>query len=146
MGRSVLLGGCLLFKYYLFMCLFIWLHRVPVEACRTLHSAHGGVGSPVTTHRLSCPGTWDLHFPIRDQICIPCIGRWIPTHWTTREALGLLALIGQPQRDGQTGGSRRQWVLFTCSSFISLFLLLSVFAGSRVSGPPKWNMMALLSA
>ena len=70
------------------MCLFIWLH----------HSAHGGVGSPVTTHRLSCPGTWDLHFPIRDRICIPCIGRWILTHWTTREVLGLLALIGQPQR------------------------------------------------
>ena len=108
------------------MHLFIWLHQVPVGARRTLHSAHSSVGSPVMTHRLSCPGTWDLHFPIRDRICIPCIGRRILTHWTTREVLGLLALIEQPQRNGQIGSSRRERVLFTCSSFISLILLLSV--------------------
>ena len=24
---------------------------------------------------------------IRDPICVPCIGRWILNHWTTREAL-----------------------------------------------------------
>ena len=29
-------------------------------------------------------GTWDLSFPIRDWTHVPCIGRWILNHWTTR--------------------------------------------------------------
>ena len=28
---------------------------------------------------------WDLSSEIRDQIHIPCIGRWILNHWTTRK-------------------------------------------------------------
>ena len=44
-------------------------------------------------HRLSScstqawlpPGMWHLSSPTRDQTRIPCIGRWILNHWTTRE-------------------------------------------------------------
>ena len=28
---------------------------------------------------------WDLSSPTRDQTCVPCIGRWILNHRTTRE-------------------------------------------------------------
>ena len=32
--------------------------------------------------------SWDVGSPrIRDQTCIPCTGRQIPNHWTTREVL-----------------------------------------------------------
>ena len=37
---------------------------------------------------LTCPvacGMWDLSSPIRDQTHVPCIGRQILNHWTTRE-------------------------------------------------------------
>ena len=30
-------------------------------------------------------GMWDLSSPIRDQVTVPYIGRWILNHWTTRE-------------------------------------------------------------
>ena len=30
-------------------------------------------------------GMWDLSSPTRDQTPTPCIGRWSPNHWTTRE-------------------------------------------------------------
>ena len=39
-------------------------------------------------HGLSCCetcGLWHLSSLTRDQTCIPCIGRWILNHWTTRE-------------------------------------------------------------
>ena len=32
-------------------------------------------------------GMWDLSSPTRDQIRVPCIGRRILNHWTTREVL-----------------------------------------------------------
>ena len=28
---------------------------------------------------------WDLSFQARDQTCIPCVGKWILNHWTTRK-------------------------------------------------------------
>ena len=28
---------------------------------------------------------WDLSPPTRDWTCTPCVGRWSPSHWTTRE-------------------------------------------------------------
>ena len=34
---------------------------------------------------LVAEGIWDLSSPTRDQTCIPCIGRQILNHWTTRE-------------------------------------------------------------
>ena len=36
---------------------------------------------------LVAPCMWDLSSPTRDQTRIPCIGRWILTHWTAREVL-----------------------------------------------------------
>ena len=50
-------------------------------------------GSLVEAYEFSSCGTWgqlprsmwDLSSPTRDRTCIPCIGRWIPDHWTTRE-------------------------------------------------------------
>ena len=60
------------------------------------------VASLVAEHRLqtrrlsSCGsraqllrGMWDLSSPTRDQTHIPCIGRRILNHWTTRELLRL---------------------------------------------------------
>ena len=41
---------------------FFWLHWV-------FHSVHGNVGSSQT----------------RDRTVVPCIGRWILKHWTTKE-------------------------------------------------------------
>ena len=46
----------------------------------------------MTASGLSC-GTWaqlphskwDLSSPTGDQTCVPCIGKWIFNHWTTRE-------------------------------------------------------------
>ena len=50
-------------------------------------------GSWALEHRLSSCGAgaqlphgmWDLSSPTRDQTRVPCIGRWILNHWTTRE-------------------------------------------------------------
>ena len=43
---------------------------------------HGLQGSVFVRHGLSCPtaSSWT-----RDQTHIPCTGRWILIHWTTRE-------------------------------------------------------------
>ena len=30
---------------------------------------------------------WNLSFPNREQTHVPCIGRWILSHWTTRKVL-----------------------------------------------------------
>ena len=30
-------------------------------------------------------GMWDLSSPIKDRTQVPCTGRWILNHWTTRE-------------------------------------------------------------
>ena len=48
-----------------------------LEACR--HSNPG-----TRAYRLP-HGMWDLNPPTRDQTHIPCIGRHILNHWTTRE-------------------------------------------------------------
>ena len=40
---------------------------------------------------------WDLSSPTRDQICIPCIGRWILNHWPTGEVPEILTLITPSQ-------------------------------------------------
>ena len=41
-------------------------------------------GSVVTAHRLSCPMACGSS-QTRSQIHLPCIGKWILNHWTTRE-------------------------------------------------------------
>ena len=38
-------------------------------------------------------GIWDPSSLIRDQSQVPCIGRWIFNHWTTREVLGVLEVL-----------------------------------------------------
>ena len=89
---------------YLFL-LFIWLCRLSCRA-RVIHCDSRG-SSLVVAHRLcSCDaqatdsmpaqlpcGTWGLSSPIRDQTSVPCIGRWILNHWTTREVLTVIFYI-----------------------------------------------------
>ena len=53
--------------------------------CRTQAPEHAG--SIVVAHRLSCPSMWDLSSPTRDWTHVPCIGRQILNHWTTRQVL-----------------------------------------------------------
>ena len=60
------------------------------RACGLCSLCH--VGSLVEVHELSscgmglvARGMWDLSSPTRDQTHVPCIGRWILYHWTTRE-------------------------------------------------------------
>ena len=54
------------FNIYLF---YFWLHGVLVAACR-----------------LSCPAACGILVPRPGiRTCVPCIGRWILNHWTTRE-------------------------------------------------------------
>ena len=38
---------------------------------------------------------WDFHFLkwVRDQTCVPCIGRQIHNHWTTSEVPGAVFLL-----------------------------------------------------
>ena len=43
-----------------------------------------GLGSCCTKAQLLL-GMWHLSSPTRDQTCVPCIGRQILNHWTTRE-------------------------------------------------------------
>ena len=51
-----------------------------------LLSSYKHVGSVVEVHRLKLPlSMWDLSSLTRDQTHVPCIGRQIPNHWTTRE-------------------------------------------------------------
>ena len=42
-------------------------------------------------------GIWDLSSPVRDRTSIPCIGRQILNHWTTREVPGFLKEINMNQ-------------------------------------------------
>ena len=61
------------------------------RACGLCSLRH--IGSLVEARELSSCGTWaqlprgmwDLSSPTRDGTRIPCIGRWILYHWTTRE-------------------------------------------------------------
>ena len=45
------------------------------------------VSSVVVAHRLCCPAACGIlvSLPARDLTRVPCIGRWILYHWTTRE-------------------------------------------------------------
>ena len=44
----------------------------------------GPVGSVVVAHWLSFP--WHVKSSrTREQTCVPCTGRWVLNHWTTRE-------------------------------------------------------------
>ena len=46
------------------------------------------LGSTVVTLRLSCP--WHVQSSrTRDPACVPCVGKWIPIHRTTREVFSV---------------------------------------------------------
>ena len=73
---------------YLFLPYF-WLHQVLAVALGTLFAVWGIFRLGL----LSCCGAWaelpwgmcDLCSLTRDWTCVPCIGRRILNHWTTRE-------------------------------------------------------------
>ena len=80
--------------FFFFLCwIFIALYRIFVEAHRLL--LFWNMGSRV--HRLSNWGAqtssphsmWDLISPTRDSTCVPCIGRQIFNHWSTRQVPGV---------------------------------------------------------
>ena len=82
------------FTIYFFLCwIFIALYRLFVEAHRLLLFWNTGSRG----HRLSNWGAqtssphsmWDLISPTRDSTCVPCIGRQIFNHWTTRQVPGV---------------------------------------------------------
>ena len=60
-----------LYEFFVYIVLvfgFFWLHWVFI-----------------VPHRPSSCGMWDLSSPTRDRTRVPCIGRRILNHWTTRE-------------------------------------------------------------
>ena len=52
------------------------------------HPLHGAHASVVGVHRLHCSVACGIP-QTRDQTCVPCIGRWILNHCTSREVPGL---------------------------------------------------------
>ena len=100
-----LLFVCFLKNIYLFgytgsplLCegfLQLWQAR-PTLCCSARASPYDG---------FSCCGTWALGcmgfsvYPtacgiVPDGTCVPCTGRWILNHWTTREVLAVLCGFG----------------------------------------------------
>ena len=83
---------------------------------------------------------WDLSFQTRDQTCIPCIGRQILKHWTTREVppinLFLETFLPEPFDLIQFGlttlsvfwglPSPCPWVFFSLLSFLTSLCHASV--------------------
>ena len=100
-----------LFLKFLFIYLFIyWLHWVFIAVCAfsncskrgllscSVWASHCGDFSSFAAQVLGCPGlnscgVWAVaprhvgSSQTRDRTCVPCIGRWILIHWTTREVL-----------------------------------------------------------
>ena len=67
---------------------FTAVSRLSLVAASGSYSLLRLIGSGVQAWQLWCMGLVACGlFPGRDQACIPCIGRWIPNHWTTREVL-----------------------------------------------------------
>ena len=62
-------------------------HFRGISCCRT--QILGYMGLAVVAQGLSCLQPVESS-QIRDQTPVPCIGRWIFNHWTTREVLVLL--------------------------------------------------------
>ena len=77
------------------------VHRL-LLAVASLVSEHGSrasrlqwlwhVGSVVAAHGLSCPGARRILWT-RDQTRVPCIGRQILNHWTTRKVPEIYVLV-----------------------------------------------------
>ena len=74
-----------------FLVAVLWL---PVALASLLQNTGCSArASGVVAHGLSCPmacrSSW-----AKDQSCVPCIGRRILNHWTTREVLGQIFRSG----------------------------------------------------
>ena len=89
----------LLFLTALSLCCWAWAF----SSCWAQASHHGGVScyKPwavgtwaliVVVHQLSCPSACGIS-QIRDQSCVPCIGRWIYNLWPTRNVYKTLLWI-----------------------------------------------------
>ena len=68
---------------FFFFFFFFWLPRVFTVALRLFIA-----GCSMQTY-LPC-GMWDLSSPTRDWTQVPCFGRQIINHWTTKEVPGLV--------------------------------------------------------
>ena len=75
---------CTFFFFLIFIHLLIWLHRVLVAARGLFVMVRGLLSTCGTQAQLPC-SMWDLSSLTRDWTRVPCIGRWIFSHWTTRE-------------------------------------------------------------
>jgi len=62
-----------------------WGLLIAVASLAVEHRLSGPWASVVVAHGLSCLAAFGV-FPNQESIHIPCIGRWLPNHWTTREA------------------------------------------------------------
>lgn len=73
-ARAILLRCSTWTSWDGFSCCTAWALHV-LQACRLQQSQHTGLFA-----------LWHVgSFRIRDWIPVPCIGRWIRNHWTTRE-------------------------------------------------------------
>ena len=97
--------------------------RASVVVPHGLYSA----GSVVVAHGLSCSAARGI-FPTRARTRVPCIGRWILNHCSTREALSELFLTASPYSDlPLTGNSQRFSSLcssLTCIKYELLFIFV----------------------
>ena len=95
---------------YIYTHIFIcWLHWVFItrhglslvdrEGCSSLQRAgfsYCRVQAPQLWHTgLVAPQHVEFSL-IKDQTCVPCIGRQILNHWTTQEVQGTVSMEGQP--------------------------------------------------
>ena len=74
------LGLFLFFSFLFFSFLYLFLAALGLHCCAQAFSSWGEQGYS----SLRCAG-FSLQWQHRDRTCAPCIGRWILTHWTTRE-------------------------------------------------------------
>ena len=76
----------LLFCHVCFIFLFFFIVYLLTFGC--IRSSLQRAGSLVAA-RGAPRSMWDLSSQTRDETCLPCIGRWILNHWTTREVPAL---------------------------------------------------------
>ena len=60
--------------------------RCGMKASLVMEPGSRQAGSAVAVRGLSCSAAWGSS-RTRDRIQVPCTGRWILGHWTTREVL-----------------------------------------------------------
>jgi len=78
------------FIYLLILGCTVAMHGLSLIAASRGHSLISlhellSAGSVVVTHRISWISACGIS-QTRDGTHVPCIGRWIPNHWATREA------------------------------------------------------------